>query len=448
MIVLQFVLAQLFEIAEHDGDRVRQIALIANHKSVGMTVLILAIARLLWRFRTGVPALPKTIPKWQMRASGATHWALYLALFAMPLTGWLMSSASAYSVSWFGLFTWPDLIAPDKDLRGLFANMHDIAGKVLAAIALLHIAAALKHHWKDKDDVLKRMMSRVSLVLFVAVIAVGLWSLIPTSNKAQADIDPAAAPIAQDISEATDIDDTQVVGEDVQADATTETTPTSESTSTAAPQATEIDSVTPAAETTKVPATATVTSGTEPAPPPAEIQPETPAPTPEPPLWNIDFDNSFIRFVAVQAGADFTGEWRQWQADMRFQPDQLAQSRFRVSIATDGVSTNDDDRDSTLQDSEWFNAKAYPNIIFETGQIKPDGDAFAAAATLTLKGNTYPVNFRFSVANSGATRTLTGESTLDRLAINVGTGEWTDTEWVGQFVNVNVRVVATVSDGG
>jgi cytochrome b561 len=79
-------------------------------------------------------------------------------LFAMPMTGWLMSSAKNYSVSWFGLFTWPNLIGKNEAAFDLLRSTHHILGDVLFAIAVLHILAALKHHFWNKDDVLLRML--------------------------------------------------------------------------------------------------------------------------------------------------------------------------------------------------------------------------------------------------------------------------------------------------
>ena len=88
----------------------------------------------------------------------STHVAFYVLLFAMPLTGWLMSSAKNYSVSWFGLFTWPNLIAKNETAFDLLRSTHHILSYVLFAIAVLHILAALKHHFWNKDDVLLRML--------------------------------------------------------------------------------------------------------------------------------------------------------------------------------------------------------------------------------------------------------------------------------------------------
>jgi cytochrome b561 len=96
--------------------------------------------------------------RWERAGAHASHWAFYVLLFAMPLTGWTMSSAKNYSVSWFGLFTWPNLIGKNEAAFELLKTTHDILSDVLFAVAVLHILAALKHHFWHRDDVLIRML--------------------------------------------------------------------------------------------------------------------------------------------------------------------------------------------------------------------------------------------------------------------------------------------------
>src|ERR1700691_112507 len=135
-----------------------KLALLARHKSFGMTVFMLAILRLLWRFKNPPPELPTGMTPLETTLARATHVAFYVLLFAMPITGWMMSSAKNYSVSWFGLFTWPNLIAKNEHAFNFLRSTHDILSDVLFAIAVLHILAALKHHFWDRDDVLVRML--------------------------------------------------------------------------------------------------------------------------------------------------------------------------------------------------------------------------------------------------------------------------------------------------
>ncbi len=155
LIVTQFALAWT---ADDLPLGMHKLALLARHKSFGMTVLMLALVRLLWRLKNPPPPLPAGMNELETRLARFTHVAFYFFLFAMPLTGWMMSSAKNYSVSWFGLFTWPNLISQSDSAFGVLRETHEIMSWALFAIAVLHILAALKHHFWNKDDVLLRML--------------------------------------------------------------------------------------------------------------------------------------------------------------------------------------------------------------------------------------------------------------------------------------------------
>jgi cytochrome b561 len=155
LIVLQFGLAKM---AAHLPLGMRKLSLLAEHKSVGMTLLILAVVRLAWRFTHAPPPLPAQMPRVEQWLAKASHFSFYVILFAMPLSGWLMSSAKNYSVSWFGWFTWPNLIGKNEAAFNFLRSTHDALSYVLFSIAILHILAALKHHFWNKDDVLLRML--------------------------------------------------------------------------------------------------------------------------------------------------------------------------------------------------------------------------------------------------------------------------------------------------
>lgn len=202
MIVLQFVLAQLADNASSD---LRELALLANHKSVGITILVVAIVRIAWRFTNPPPALPAGMPKWQVTASHVSHWSLYALLLLVPVTGWLMSSASAYSVSWFNVVQLPDFIGPDQKMAEVFEEIHEFLAKLILAIATLHVAAAIKHHFFDKDDVLRRMLSSVGLgtFVFVAVAGVAWLGSVGTGSPSVSPkaADPATNPSMPDDAE-------------------------------------------------------------------------------------------------------------------------------------------------------------------------------------------------------------------------------------------------------
>jgi len=126
------------------------------HKWAGIVILTLSAARLLWRLTHRPPAdLP--MPTLQRRASHATHWAMYALFFAVPLAGWAYSSAAGFPVVLFGVLPLPDFVSPDKALAAAVRPLHRYLAYTLAALALLHVAVALKHHWIDRDGLLARM---------------------------------------------------------------------------------------------------------------------------------------------------------------------------------------------------------------------------------------------------------------------------------------------------
>ena len=155
LIITQFVLANM---SEDLPLGMAKLAVLARHKSVGITILALAILRLLWRLMNPTPELPNTLRSWERVAAKVTHFGLYALLFAMPITGWIMSSARNFPVSWFSLVQLPDFVAPNRPLYDAMHQTHAILSWVLIAAAVLHVAAALKHHIVLKDDVLRRML--------------------------------------------------------------------------------------------------------------------------------------------------------------------------------------------------------------------------------------------------------------------------------------------------
>ena len=127
------------------------------HKWTGLTILVLAIVRVLWRVLRPPPPLPP-MPRWQEIAADGSHYLLYGLLFAMPLTGWLMNSAAGFPLTWFGLFKVPALISKSRDAFEFWQETHEVLSRVLIGLILVHVAAALKHYWVDRDEVLSRML--------------------------------------------------------------------------------------------------------------------------------------------------------------------------------------------------------------------------------------------------------------------------------------------------
>ncbi|MDE2053041.1 MAG: cytochrome b, partial [Gammaproteobacteria bacterium] len=151
---------------------VQKLAVLARHKSIGITILGLAALRLLWRCLNPTPPLPSNLRPHERFLARFTHAALYVLLFAMPLTGWIMSSARGFPVSWFSLFQLPDLVPKSETLYDAMVRTHAALAIALAVTVALHIAGAIKHHFVLKDDTLRRMLpfGRPTLTVLVGVM--------------------------------------------------------------------------------------------------------------------------------------------------------------------------------------------------------------------------------------------------------------------------------------
>ncbi|HSW14768.1 MAG TPA: cytochrome b [Solimonas sp.] len=128
------------------------------HKWIGVTVFGLAVLRILWRQWARPPALPAQMAAWEQAAARLSHVLLYLLLLAIPLSGWLMSSAKGYQTVYLGLLPIPDLIGKDKALGKQLEEVHELLATGLLLVIAVHALAALKHHFHDRDDVLARML--------------------------------------------------------------------------------------------------------------------------------------------------------------------------------------------------------------------------------------------------------------------------------------------------
>jgi len=140
------------------GFDVRKINLILIHKQLGILALALAAARVAWRISNPLPALVSTIPDWQKFVARFVHLLFYALMFALPITGWLMSSAAGIPVSFFGLFSLPDYLSYDDYLFKSFIAIHKWLAYGLIFLVLLHAGAALGHHFVLKDETLKKML--------------------------------------------------------------------------------------------------------------------------------------------------------------------------------------------------------------------------------------------------------------------------------------------------
>ena len=136
----------------------RKLQLYSWHKWVGVTVFLLTILRLGWRFANPVPQPPARMPRWLRRLASLSHAALYAILIIMPLTGWVMSSALNLPLVYLGLIYVPSPFGVDAALGEVMKSVHQTLAVTLLALIVVHVAAALYHHFMLRDDVLRRML--------------------------------------------------------------------------------------------------------------------------------------------------------------------------------------------------------------------------------------------------------------------------------------------------
>lgn len=353
----------------------------AMHKSFGLLVLALGILRLLWRFFSPVPDELETHKTWEVALAGGAHFWLYVCIIGMPLSGWLMSSASQFPVPFFG-WQLPHIIGKNEKLGEIFANIHEILAYTLLFILALHAAGALKHHLIDKDETLQRMSWKKAGYGLAAMIVVvvgasylassyGLWRDFKAA-KAEAPVAAAAAVTPTPVR--TETVDLSFLGEHG---------------------------------------------------------------------WAIVPAESKLTFRTTLYGSEFEGVFGDFNGTIVFNPDDLANASADIRIGMKNVATGDADRDSNIQNSDWFDSENNPESRFKTIHFESLGDGkYIAVGDLTLRGVTLPVSLPFILDIQGNRAVMTGEVTLSRLDFGIGTGEWGDDKIVGRNVVVKIALIA------
>jgi polyisoprenoid-binding protein YceI len=159
--------------------------------------------------------------------------------------------------------------------------------------------------------------------------------------------------------------------------------------------------------------------------------------------WTVDKAASKVAFVSAFSGDGFTGVFRRWDADIRFDPANLAGSSVTATFDMASAATGDADRDSALPTSIWFAAAANPKATFNARTFKAlGGGRYQAVGDLTLRGVTKPLTLPFSLVITGDTARMNASVALSRLAFGVGQGEWANTEVVPATVTVNISLTA------
>lgn len=378
------------------------------HKSVGFLILALTVMRIVWRLTHPVPGLPRQMKGWEQFAARAVHVAFYVLMLAMPLTGWAYVSAGwavktdtalAVTTSWFGLFNVPHLAlieqmteAARRELAFASMGAHALMAKGAAALILLHIGAALKHQFYNRDGVLSQMVPGLpqgdeavadaprqpslwleALVGAGLILSLGLAGAIAAQPAPMTDGQGAGAPVTVPVSS-------------------------------------EVADVTPGAAT----------------------------------AWTIDAAQSTLTFEGAHAGAPFEGQFGDWQAQVWFDPQDLAGSKVVVTVMTASVKTGDATKDGSISGEDWFNPAAYPTARFEASAFKALGsNRYEAQGRLRIKALTLPVVLPFTYDRTGNQAVVEGAVELDRTAFGLGMASDASGAWVSKAINVRVKVTAS-----
>ncbi|MGI4956137.1 MAG: cytochrome b/b6 domain-containing protein [Janthinobacterium lividum] len=351
------------------------------HKSFGVTVLLLSVARLAWRLAHRPPPLPRGLHPVEVFAAHATHWVFYGFMILMPLSGWILVSSSAENIPTllYRFIPWPyfpgihGLPLPRRHEVGALADgTHYWLAWSAVALIVLHVGGALKHQFDRGTPVLPRMLpgpksaetNPSRRIAFLAAVAAGCGAvvlvLVGYSSPTPVVSRPVMVPAQQAASN-----------------------------------------------------------------------------------WVIDKAASTLGFETVVNGQPVVGHFSQWSAVIDFDPQHLADAKVEVLVDTGSATTQDDTRDQMLPTPDWFDRAVFPQARFHASRILSlGGNNYEADGNLKIRSADKPVVLPFTLDIVDGKATMSASMPLDRTAFSVGQGQWAGTDSVAATVTVKVALVA------
>jgi cytochrome b561/polyisoprenoid-binding protein YceI len=379
------------------------------HKSIGLSILLLSIGRLAWRLVHSSPA-PAPLPRWQRLAADLVHWGFYGVMIGLPLTGWIMISASRLPVPtmFWGVIRWPSLpgfgpLAVDERASwdAYAGGVHQVLAWATVAMLVIHVAGVLKHQVIDRDDTFAHMVPGArsggrEVRLWGALLAVIAAAVLGLTVTPRASLPAGLAPHGSVVAHA--------------------------------PIALRSVSISPV-DVAAVPLPPT---------PPGTATPN----GPEVPLeWKVT--RGKLDFATSWSGAPVKGGFSGWDAEIIFSPERLAQSHISVRINILSVTTQEAQQTEALPTSDWFDAEQFPTASFRSTSIKAlGGNRYQAKGDLTLRGVKRPLVLPFEVAIADDQASAKGSFSLDRTAFGVGQGEWLATDQIPAKISVSFSLQA------
>ncbi|MBO9519807.1 MAG: cytochrome b/b6 domain-containing protein [Porphyrobacter sp.] len=351
----------------------RGFALYQLHKSVGITILLLTLARLAWRLTHRPP--PAVERGFNGFLAKAVHVLLYVFMIGAPLTGWVIVSTSRIQVPtmFWGVIPWPHLPV-SKALHDLAEESHELLAWTGIALFLLHVVGALRHQFLIKDGLLKRMGPGGSaglaglLALLVLVTYFGTGMKISSDVVAAGGYGPTATPAAP------------------------------------APTATPTVAATPAVEET------------------AAVEEEDAEAGP-PPTWAIQRGGR-LGFTVTSGSDSYKGSFSDWSGSIKFDPENPESADIRMSINLASATVGDATMDGMMQGEDFLSSSANPTATWRSTSVTQTGpNRYRANGTLSLKGASKPQALTFTLSGDGLRRHVEGSASIDRNAFGVGTGD-------------------------
>lgn len=381
------------------AERAQYQTIVQLHKSFGITVLLLSVARIAWRIMNRPPKEPP-MPGWQAMASRSVHVLFYILIMAMPLSGWIMASASgAFETRYFGtvdirLPVIPTLDAETREgLESAAGSAHSLMAWTIVGLLVLHVAGALKHQFVDRDGLMARMAPGVfgrtagppddGQGAFWAFGAAALVFAV-VAGLSFAGAQPPVAPV----------DGNQQVAQQEE-------------------------------------------------------------PASNAPAWDVDYGKSTLAARFTYMGRPYEAVFPEWNAKVQLDTDAEtnehipADGYVRVVIPVGKISTGEPYFDDSLSQGDWFDSSKHPEAVFEVkgGIFKRTERDYEATGVLQIKGASVPVRLPFTLDIAGTTATMHGEVTLKRRDLAIGGSTPTepagDAEWVADDVVVVIDIVAT-----
>ncbi|MCA0042821.1 cytochrome b/b6 domain-containing protein [Celeribacter litoreus] len=383
LILFDLALGLIGEATPRNADTVARLQTIYSvHKTLGVTVLFLAILRVIWAMTQPKPVPLHPDRKAETHLAEFVHWALYGAIFVMPLSGWITHAAE----SGFAPILWPfgqglPFVPKSESVAHAAGAVHGLSAWIIYITVGLHVAGALKHAIIDRDGLLARMLKgrdageaggRVHASRVIPLAAVLLWG----------------AGIAMPLT---------------------------------LPEPPE-----PTVETEEVEREASVVPETSP-----EMQSDLP-------IWTVE--EGSLGITVAQMGAPVEGSFANWNAQIAYDPKSGA---GEVSVMIDTTSLSLGTVTEQAKGPEFFNTGAFASATFAGDITRVDGTAHEAVGTLTLVGQEVPVTLTFDLTIDGDTATMVGATSLDRRDYGIGSG-YEDESTVGYSVEVATALTATL----